>query len=94
MVEVPDPKLLEIHPTFLKVLHLCGASEYLERHEIQVTGEMASITSDELDLVTLSAHVAGTVGLLISFGTVTVAMTTTHDLVSYPVPFYHEGTNM
>jgi hypothetical protein len=54
-VEVPDPALLEIHAAFARVLHLCGASEYLAKLENQAARDMASARIDELDVVTLSA---------------------------------------
>jgi hypothetical protein len=70
VAEVPDPVLLEIHAAFARVLHLSGASEYLAKLESRAAADKASVRSDELDLVTLSAKLE-----LISFGAATVAKT-------------------
>ena len=32
-VEPPNPKYLKVHAAFAKVLHLCGAAEYIENVE-------------------------------------------------------------
>jgi hypothetical protein len=45
VVEVPDPELLEIHAAFARVLHLCGASEYVLELEGRAKRDVAPVRS-------------------------------------------------
>jgi hypothetical protein len=57
VVEVPDPKLLEIHAAFARVLHLCGASEHVAELERRAK-DVPPVRSHGVDPPTLSAALA------------------------------------
>jgi hypothetical protein len=48
-VEAPDPELIKIHAAFGKVLHLCGAAEYVAKLESQIDEDMAPALDDGVD---------------------------------------------
>ena len=41
-INPPDPRFLQVHAAFAKVLHLSGAAEYLDRIEKEVDERMES----------------------------------------------------
>jgi hypothetical protein len=48
-VEPPSPEYLKVHAALAKVLHLCGAAEYIERVERDAEREMTLRTNGETD---------------------------------------------
>lgn len=54
-VNPPEPRFLQIHAAFAKVLHLSGAAEYVDRVERETEKRMESISGhlDDTDFASL-----------------------------------------
>lgn len=44
----PDPAFLRIHAAFGRVLHICGAVEYMDKVEILADSDIPLVPGDEL----------------------------------------------